>query len=949
MRWNGPGAGLAMRQTGKGTMDTGRLVDDSGLGSHGKAIKWALALIILFVALSFAYPLLGFYTDWQWFMHDARHPEVFAKTWNTRALLWGAGFIVSILFVALNVRRMTDVVAVYGDRPSGPQEAAAAGILSAAQRFGRVLGFVVSLLVALGVAGSFSRSYQDLWMFQASTSFGIKDPVFGRDLSFYVFQLPWLERLVGAATELLVVTLALALLAKFGLGSLARAANAVVEGRSSRVQISLLASFLLIALGVRGLLARYGMLTSPGTQFTGPGFAQSQAIAIAGVLAWVAVAVGALSIANAWYGRPFRAVIAGAAGLAAAAVLGLGVYPSAVQALRVEPDKIRVERPFASRAIKMTRYAYGLDKFEVRNFDVQPAPTPAEVEAADTTLQNMRLWDPVVLQTVLDNLQTLKPYYDFTDVDIDRYDVGGKRQMVMVAPRNIKLAGIVPSSRSWVTEKLVYTHGFGVSMAPVNEASGTGRPNLLVKDMPPASAPGAPKVTEPRIYFSDYPAGSDERESYLLLGTNQAEFDYPAETEHMTAWTGTRGVPVGGPLARMAYSMHFSDGNLMISGNIKAGTRILYRRDVTDRARLVYPMLRFDTDPYVVVAGGRLVWMLDGYTTTNRIPYSEAVAGPQGHLNYIRNSVKVTVDAYTGDMTAYAYDEQEPVLRAIRKVFPKLIRPRSEMPAELVQHVRYGEDGFQYQSQALTQYHVTEPDTFMKNQDAWEIPAERGRKGEGEPILPYYVQARLPGEARDAFMLILPFTPRAKNNMIGWMGANCDPDGYGHVVLYKFPADTQTQGPSQMESTFNADPVVADINRQLNNDQSEIIPGNLLVIPIGSSILYVKPLFLQNRSARVAQIPELKKVLLGLQNKVVVGDTYQEALNKLFGGQQTVKAVAPEAAAPTAPTGGTVNVSQVRDALKLLDQAEAAQRQGDWAKYGNLLQQARDRLRELAR
>jgi hypothetical protein len=468
------------------------------------------------------------------------------------------------------------------------------------------------------------------------------------------------------------------------------------------------------------------------------------------------------------------------------------------------------------------------------------------------------------------------------------------------------------------------------------------------------------KIDQPRIYYSDFQTEAGiPTDPYVIVRTGVEEFDFPAQKGDQTyRWTGKGGVPVSGLLSKLAYSLQLKDGNLLISTNIREDSRLLYRRNIRERAELVYPMLQFDEDPYIVVLNGRLMWILDAYTSTDRIPYSQ-LQGYQGRrVNYIRNSVKVMIDAYDGSMVAYAADEKDPILQAYTRIFPGLIHPSKEIPQELRAHFRYAEDMLDLQAHVLATYHVKRPETFLTNEDVWEIPKEVGRTGELTPMLPYYVQIRLPDEERDAFMLILPFTPRGKPNMIGWMAAHCDPDRYGELVLYRFPENTQTPGPSQMEALFNQDREIADINRQFNNERSEIVLGNLLVIPIGSSILYVKPMFLQSRTNK--PIPELKKVILGLQDQVIVADTYVDALKRLFGPEvlnsTSIKAPAAPAQALEALQRPVVEVSasqakmpspEVAEALRLLDQADAALRQGDFAKFGELQKQAREKLRKL--
>jgi uncharacterized membrane protein (UPF0182 family) len=918
---------------------------DAAPPERRKATRSVIFGTFILLLLLFGGRLVTLYTDWLWFTHDAQQPQVFAKEVGTRAALWLGAFAIAATAFLLNFARPLRAVAVYRGVPESQPELMAANALRSVQASGRAIAIALATVLALLFAGGLGSRHEQLWWYQNAADFGRKDPIFGLDLGFFVFQLPWLQSLTGFAAGILVTCMIVVGAAYLGLRSLAQVARAEIDQSAIRTHVSWLAGLTLIAFGAGAYLGRYDAGVVQNTQFVGPGYAQIQGLPVGLAIAVLTIVVGVLTIVNGFLWRPYRVPMVGVPALVVLSLLGSGLYPSILQRLVVEPNKLQVESLYAKRAIESTRAAFGIDRFAVKDFAVQDEPTTAEIETADSTLANMRLWDPVVVQRSIDGLQSLRPYYNFADVDIDRYDIGGDQRMVMLSARDIDTSGLSSSARTWLNQRLQYTHGFGLVMIPVNESTPSGAPEFLIKDFPPRGPAGL-EVKQPRIYFSD--SSGRGHSDYAIVNTKVDEFDYPSQREDQSyRWTGGRGVPVGGLLAKAVYSLSFGDGNLLVSPNLTDKSRMLYRRNVRERAELVYPMLAFDTDPYVVLFQGRMLWLMNGYTTSDRLPYSALVQGPLGRVNYVRNAVKVVVDAYSGQMNAYALDEQDPILRAYRRIFPGLIRDRAEAPKGLDQHFRYGEDLFKYQASVLTQYHVTNEQAFLNNEDAWDLPKERGRTGQAELMLPYYVQMRLPGDARDAFMLILPFTPRQKDNMIGWMAAHCDPENFGEVVLYKFPKDSQTPGPIQMEAIFDQDREIADINRQLNNEQSEIVRGNLLVIPIGSSVMYVKPLFLQSRTR---PIPELKKVAIGLQERVVVADTYEQALAKLFPSG----AVAPpreigEERVREAPDRQPIELNAVRAVLRLMDQAEAALRQGDLARYGELQRQAREQLRQLAR
>ncbi|HVL38610.1 MAG TPA: UPF0182 family protein, partial [Fimbriimonadaceae bacterium] len=833
------------------------------------------------------------------------------------------------------------------------------------------LGFVqdhaglVTKLAALVVAGFLALGFSGEWntylLSVNGGEFGVKDPIFSRDVGFFVFELPWLLAMANFAFGLLLLTTLLTVGIYIGMQVLAALAQVELSKPFVRRHVSTLIALTVLAYAAQLWLRRYGFGYYDSHQFTGAGYAGIQQLAVQTLLAFLVAALAVAIFVGGSIGRPFRIAIYGGAATAALYVVGMWIYPAVVQRVTVEPNKLQVEGPYAERAIRMTRWAYGLDKIAVKDTDVRDEPTPEELAAAGPTLENMRLWDPDVLRQSIEGLQGLRPYYTFHDVDVDRYEIDGRRQMVMLAPRDIRLEGLSEQARAWVNTRLQYTHGFGIVMSPVNESTPQGQPTFIVKDVPPKVSKGI-QIEQPRIYFSDFrdPFRGITSE-YALVNTGIPEFDYPAATaDRQHRWTGTRGIPVSGMLARLAASAVLTDGNLLISGNIQRGTKLLIRRNVIERASLVFPFLKFDNDPYIVVFGGRLTWILDAYSATERIPYSERI-GTTERLNYIRNSVKVTIDAYDGTMNAYAVLPDEPLLKAYRRIFPRLIKDGSQVPQGLRAHFRYPEDMFKLQAMQLTQYHVTHPVSFLNNEDAWELPTERLSSGATGPMEPYFVQIGLPETAptngdADEFLLILPFTPRNKQNLSGWLAARCDPENYGQLLLFRYPKDRVMAGPAQMEARFNQDKYIADINRQFTNEQSEIVPGNLLVVPIGQSILYVKPLFLKSRSSGIQPIPELKKVVLALNTRVVVGDTYEEALARLFDA----RAPAPDRRATGTPEqgpapgaqeprpGAAVDREALRGALRLLDEAEQALRQGDFGRYGDLQRQARERLRELA-
>jgi uncharacterized protein len=914
-----------------------------------RVTRWGLIVLLTLVGLVLIASILAPYVDYLWFVHDVRQPQVFTRAYETKGLLLLPAFFATWALLHFSLKRAFKLSLIYLEGPTTTGQALISNALHFVQdrgwNFVRILAPVFAFFSAVG----FSNEWNTYLLARNRQSFGVLDPLFQMDLSFFVFTLPWWRALGNYAFSVVLMTTILTVAIYAGLQLLAAMAKVELGRPNVRLHVSLLAGLTLLVLAFNIYLKTFEFGLASGSQFTGAGFAavfQLQAQKVAAI----AVAVLALiTIALARSSRVYTVLVKGGIGLVVLSILAVGVAPAIIQRVMVEPDKLTKEGPFAKRAIQMTRYAYALDKIADRDFPIQDAPSKEDLIASKSTLDNMRLWDPEIVRQSIEMLQSLKQFYRFNDVDVDRYKINGKATEVMLSPRDIYLDGLQGNSRSWLYEKLQYTHGYGLVMAPVNAATSDGEPNFLIKDMPPSTPKDIP-LTQPRIYFSDfrdaYGGPSDE---YALVHSNQPEFDYPAQDkEQTTEWSGNGGIPIGGFFRRLALSVSLGDGNLLVSGNVTGETRLLMHRSVLNRCGRLYPFLKLDNDPYIVLIEGKVFWIVDAYTTTDRIPYSDTMGVGASRLNYIRNSVKIVIDAYSGETTAYAVEADEPLLKAYRGIYPGLIRDLADIPPGFREHFRYPEDLFRIQAAELTVYHVTEPFAFLNNNDAWETPVERSLGGSRTPLAPYYVQMTLPGENTDGFVLMLPFTPRGKSNMSGWLAAHCDPDRYGQTVLYKFAKGANVAGAEQAETTFASDPKVNSARLQLQGGgagDTDVVIGNMLVIPIGKSVMYAESLFPKSRGNGLQARPRLKKVVLGINGRIEVGDTYTEALDRLFG-----PSTGPVEPKPAVTTPGATNVdplSDARQALGLLDQADAALKAGDFGKYGALQKQARERLRQL--
>jgi len=902
-----------------------------------------IGILILVILLS----AIGPYTEYLWYKHDIGHPEVMTIRYGSQGTLFVFGFLISLGVFYLSLRTALNQSMIFFDRPITLGQRIITNAMGWVQDRGSNLIKIIATVFALFSGLGFSAEWQTMLLSGSGGKFGKVDPLLGMDLGFFVFQLPWYRAIANFAFGLMLTTAIVTVVLYVLLQMLATLAKIELGRPKIRLHVSILIAATALTYGAQTWLKTFEFGTMASAQFTGAGYAAMSELAGMRIVAVVSILAAIVTLLSVRSKIPFRAAIASGVVLGAFYIVGVILIPVVIQRVVVDPDKINKEGPYAKNAIEMTRFAYELDKVAVRDFGVADAPTPEEVKAAESTLANMRLWDPEILRQAAEQSQTFRRYYSFHDVDLDRYMIDGKPTMVMLAPRDIRVDGLDANARSWVNTRLQYTHGYGVIASPVNTSGASGQPSFLVKDIPISSPPSL-KVDEPRVYFSDYrDENLEDRDEYALVNTKVDEFDYIVEEKTVTnRWTGKRGIPISGFMARLAFSIKLGDGNLLVSGNINSDSRLLIRRSVLERASKVFPFLTFDQDPYLVIHNGRLVWILDGYTTTSMIPYSDRNGEEATDLNYIRNSVKVVIDAYSGDCEGYALKADEPILNAYRKIYPKLIQDFSKFPKGLEAHLRYPEDQLRMQALMLRQYHVVDPASFLNNGDAWDIPNQRWLNNEKTQLRPYYVLMRLPNESKDGFMQILPFSPRQKGNMAGWLAAHCDPGDLGKLVLYKFTRGSLIPGPELMESNFNQNETISNLNRQLQNEQSDIIVGNLLVIPIGKSVMYVEPLFLKGRGLQA--IPELRKVILALKGKIVVGDTYQQALEKLFGpgteSGQSSETIPTDAGAPPK---GQAEVGAVREALKMLDEADAALRQGEFARYGELQRKARAKLRTL--
>lgn len=882
---------------------------------------WLFAAIV--VVFGFGGAVARFYTDMLWYQ-ELGQEAVFWTRLASKWAVYGAALLVAFVIAYANVRlawRMRPRAVLRAtDEAAYRIEMALEDFKHRAERFAALGALAVCGLVALMLAGTASQQWATLRLALSAVPFGEVDPQFGRDLSFFFFTLPALRFVVDWLMGALVVTLLLTAATHLLSGALRPWARLKGFDPHVKAHLSVLGGLMIVLQAFKYWLDIFELDFSPRGQVVGASYTDVHAqIPAYQILIVVAIACGLALIVNIRF-RGWRLPGLAVGVWLAASVLVGGIYPSLVQQFRVAPNEIAAEEPYIKRNIAMTRKAFGLDEIEVRAFPAEESLTATDIAASADTISNVRLWDPGIAQQSYQQLQGIRPYYDFADVDVDRYVIDGTLRQVLVAVRELDTARLAEQAKTWVNQHLVYTHGYGVVVSPVNEVSGQGLPQFIVKDIPPATKTDL-KVTQAAVYFGEV------TDTYAVVDTKIEEFDYPVGDQNAsTRYSGSGGVEVGGALRRLAFALRFSSPQFLLSDYIRSDSRVLFRRSITERVSELAPWLVVDDDPYPAVIDGRIVWILDGYTVSDRYPYSERIGG----VNYIRNSVKVTVDAYDGTTTFYAMDETDPLLATWRRVFPGLVKDGSEMPEGVRAHLRYPEGLFRIQAEAYKTYHMKDPRVFYNKEDQWALPGEGG----GQAMDPFYVLMRLPQEPKTDFMMMLPFTPRNKDNMIGWMAASSDADNYGRRIVYTFPKQKLVLGPNQVSARINQDPTISQQLTLWSQRGSNVLFGNMLVIPIKDSIVYIQPLYLQ---AEQTAMPQLTRVIVAYGDKVAMQPDLTSALAAMFG-----------ASAEGGGQGGETAGATLARAVELYQAAIEAQRAGDWAAYGARIEELGAVLRSLA-
>ncbi len=933
----------AMEEAG---WDTGRKEDNEGgqppqppRPARDRRPNWAvwIAGIIVVLLLLFSW-LINLYTEWLWFT-AVRYRDVWLTQWAARLGIFAVFFLVAVLGLLVNWR-LARRRAIQHTPPFNPKFLQIPGVTW--------LLTGVSLFIAFGFATSIAARWGDLLRYLYRVPFGTVDPIFHQDISFYLFELPVYSLVQQWLVSLLVITLigTIALYAVNHTPEIQRGLWRPHESKIFRQHVSLLSAAILALWAAGYIFDLYELLySSRGTVF-GASYTDMHAEVYAIYAQMLFMGLAALAMFYNAFRFDLRPLLL-AAGLWLAVTLIMGgIIPNLVQRYSVEPNELNREAPYIENNIQFTRLAFGLEGVQTQSYDLGVPLTQQDLDSNTTILQNVRLWDYRPLQDTYKQLQELRTYYQMGEIDIDRYEIDGETRQVMLAVRELNKAGL--ETKTWLNLNLVFTHGYGVVMNPVNQFTTEGQPEFFIQDLPPQSAVPELQVTRPEIYFGEL------TQDVVFVNSRQEEFDYPQGNDNAyTRYAGQGGILLDSFFKRLGFAIRLSDLNILLSNDIDDATRVMLHRQIQERIRQITPFLLLDEDPYVVVTNdGRLVWIQDAYTVSNRFPYSEpalmTIGNQRFQLNYIRNAVKITVDAYDGTVNYYIAAPDDPLIQAYKGVFPAVFKPLSAMPADLRSHLRYPVDMFAVQVNQYLRYHMTDTRVFYNQEDVWQIPQELftidGTGNDPIEMEPYYVTMPLPGQTEIEYLLIQPYTPAGKDNMVAWMAVRNDEAHYGQLIVYELPKQELVFGPLQIESRIDQEPEISQQFSLWDQRGSNVIRGNLLVIPLNGRFLYVEPVYLQSETGK---IPELKRVIVATDSRIAMDTTLTGALSSLL--QASPEDVAATLAEQTEP--GVESVTEEPSTIAIdatiadiiasanahFEAAQAAQRAGDWATYGEEL------------
>lgn len=893
-------------------------------------IRKMLWVLLSLVILTFAVLMVGshFFTEWMWF-EALGYLEIFTTRlsleWGFRLVAW----IGLALFLLVNLRITKPVINQAFFRYPRLSEFIKPKYLT-------LIAIGVSLFLGFVYSAGYSGHYLQIAQFLNPSEFGILDPIFSKDIGFYFFELPIYKLIISGLLSGLVLSAIVCSVIYFITGSFRFENQRFVFASRAKKHLSILVGLIVLVKGVSYYFSGFDLLFSSSGAVFGAGYTDINIrLVVLRILMVLAVIVGLILISQLyrlrklfygslilWFGVSF---------------LGGAILPNVIQQWIVEPNEFTRERPYIENQIEMTRIAYGLDDFVVKDFPLKEELDWEDIDENHAMINNIRLWDPRLIINSYSQLQEMRPYYSFVDADVDRYIVDGELRQVLLSARELDVR--LTQNRNWINDHLQYTHGYGVVVSPVNEISSQQMPEFWVRDIPP-DAHNDLQIKQPRIYFGE------RTDLYAITNAKIEEFDYPTgDGNAYYTYTGEAGVRLASPLHRLMFAVRFGTTRIMLSSDLTTDSRILFDRNIRTRVQKIAPFLRYDNDPYIVISDeGNLYWLMDAYTVSNRFPYAQNTAG---WGNYIRNSVKVVINAYDGSVGFYQI-EDDPLLETYAAIFPGWLQSLEDVPEGLARHFRYPEDLLAIQAQIYGTYHMTDTRVFYNREDMWvfaqEVYAERQQN-----VTPYYVVMNLPNESEPEMVLMMPYTPIRRNNMIAWLAARNDGENYGEVVVYNFPKDSLTLGPAQIDATIDQDSDISQLLSLWGQRGSQVIRGNLLVLPISNGLIYVEPLFLQSEQS---SMPQLQRVILAHQDRLVMEPTLERALEVLFGIRtpslpEVSMGIIPEPQENFDSPGMIIMGDLPERALELFQQAQQALKNADFGGFGEAWQELETILNDL--
>jgi uncharacterized membrane protein (UPF0182 family) len=870
--------------------------------------------------------VVGMYVDWLFFRETGLE-TMFTRVLSAEVLTGFAFGFVFFIFTAANVLFVSKIkappvdVSFMGQMRISLDPNKFSGIF-------KIFGLLVSCFGGIMSALWGSSLWSQMLAFFNSVNTGKTDPIFNHDLSFYLFKLPFFESLNAYIGFLLFFTIILVGAGYAVKGGFLFLGNRLSFVKHARIHITFLVFLFFVKLAFGFYLDRFEVLYSPHSVLTGAGYADINAKLIMLRALAPLTLIGGLVFSWAIFKDKLKVALFPVIGLVAVYMLGVVVYPGLLQNFKVAPNEQAMEEPFIRHHIALTKYGYNLQDVRMIPFDVSFNLTAKDIRKNDTTIKNIKLWDEKPLLKTYSQLQQIRTYYRFNGIDTDRYTIEGEYRQMMLSARELSYNDL--PSKSWINEKFVFTHGNGIVMGPVSKISKEGLPEFTIKDIPPSSATG-PKITTPEIYFGELTS------DYVIVNTKVPEFSYPtSEGNIYTAYKGSGGVRLDSLWKRAVFSSYFQTAKIILSSEITPESRILYNRNVVQRVQKIAPFLILDSDPYVVVGDkGKIYWIVDCYTASTRLPYSKPL---KNRINYMRNSVKVVIDAYDGKTDFYVSDPEDVIIKVYGAIFPGTFKPIKEMPGDIKKHIRYPRDFFGVQTSLYATFHMNDPKVFYNKEDLWEVPVHNEKAMDAN-----YLIMKLPEEQKEEFVLLVPYTPAKRDNLAAWFAARCDEPNYGKLLVFTFPRDRLVFGPRQVDARIDQDSYISQQLTLWGQRGSQVIRGKLLIIPIEKSLLYIQPLYLAAEDK--GGLPELRRVIVAYENDVVMEENLEQALAVLFGSRKVMPATG--GAAPAAIVKKTSVQDLAKEAAQIFERAKVLQKQGDWAGYGEQLKKLEQTLKQM--